>query len=112
MVQFNEGSNPLRLEPTNRSDCLAFEPSEDAEVTLPPSTDLTFRYAVQNGDMALPHLSLASRDAKKSHLASIHLNGSSILRHATFPTTKANKGTLYCQYNGNRRSQLIFAVDK
>lgn len=89
MVQFNEGSNPLRLEPTNRSDCRAFEPPEDAEVTLPPSTDLTFRYAVQNGDMALPHLTLTSRDAETSHVAAIHLNGSSILRDATFPTTKA-----------------------
>ena len=88
-VQFKAGSNPLRLYPVEGGDCQAFEPAKDANVTIPPSTDLTFRYAVQNGDMTVPHLRVASRHAS-SGMVAIHLNGSSIRRDSTHPTTVAS----------------------
>jgi len=90
-VHFRPSSNPQRLEPVYTGGCQAFIPI-DANVTLPPSSDVTFRYELQAMDVALPlRLAPAVRGASWDHARPwpIHLGNSTIRRDAAIPTTNA-----------------------
>ena len=90
-VQFRPSSNPQRLEPVYAGDCQAFKPV-DANATLPPSSDVTFRYELQPLDMALPlRLAPTERGASWDHAVAlpIDLGNSSIRRAAATPITDA-----------------------
>jgi len=85
-VRFTPGSDPARLEPLplEPGDCQPFVPA-DANVTLPPSTDVTFRYRLKNGDVGFPALAVAAWVTAPA--ISLGQGSSYIRRKATVPTT-------------------------
>jgi len=93
IIKFNPGSNPLKLEPVNinREECQDFIPS-DANVTIPPSSDVTFRYLLKQNDLAYPSLAVASTIKNSNEEpSSIILKGgnSTIKRTSENPITNA-----------------------